>query len=71
MLSVDILEVDFERITTPSAHPDWIGCRFADAEELLVLTWFVHDSRYDVVCELMKDGGAIHAVPYDAEYHVR
>ena len=70
-LTQEIPAIDYTTIDDPESHPDWIGSQFSESECLHVLTWHAGGMRFDIVCELTSDGGAIHAIPPDAEYHLQ
>lgn len=64
------VEVKYDEIDRAGNHPDWIGTGFANALRLLTIHWFAEGKRYDVLCELTESGGAIHAIPPNATYHL-
>jgi hypothetical protein len=65
------VQTEFRDIESPSHEADWLGTVFANAKKLHTITWFHCEDRFDLVCEYTNEGGAIHALPPDAKYHLK
>lgn len=69
-LREEFSDIRFETISEPASHPDWVGTEFSDCVRLYVASWHSEGQRFDIVCAMTSEGGAIHVLPPDADYHL-